>query len=71
MELKDIKNPIIRKALQKREADFIFNYGDHTDHNDKHSDYKDYSEYGDHTDHTERYSDCDSGYSDSYGDHTD
>lgn len=50
--LEKIKNPIIKKALSKRCADFIFNYGDkesHEDHNDKYSEDK-YDDYYDHTD---------------------
>lgn len=47
-----IQNLILRKALQSRFRDFMFNYGDedaHSDHNDKHSE-SSYEDYYDHTD---------------------
>ncbi|MEK6953343.1 MAG: hypothetical protein AABX29_10120 [Nanoarchaeota archaeon] len=60
LNLSNIKNLIVRRALQLRRGDFMFNYGDgdsysDTVHTDKsHRRYNDaWKKYSDHTEHTE------------------
>ena len=64
-DLKAIKNPIVRQALQKREGDFMFNYNDWKDHTDMNSSVNS-RPY--HSDHTDKYDDY---YDSSYDDHYD
>lgn len=70
-EILCIQNPIIRRALQKRCSEFMFNYGDHSeehsdaDHVDKSfREYNDaWKKYTDHEDYTKLHSEYDA-YSD-------
>lgn len=52
-DIENIRNPIVRKALMRRCADFMFSYGDsekHSDHNDRYNEHKTYNDYYDHSD---------------------
>lgn len=45
--LENIENPIVKKALQKRCASFMFNYGDSDEHSDINHVDKSYRRYND------------------------
>ena len=69
LELDNIKNLIVRRALIRRSSDFMFWYtdksedSDHTDYTEEpHSEYGDYNDRN-HRDHTEKYEE--------YADHSD
>lgn len=72
MNIKNVSNLIVRKALENRQRDFMFRYGDGEDKSPTHSDWNEYGDYSErcthsddtansrtskHTDHTESYSD--------------
>lgn len=51
--LENIENPLVRRAIQRRCANFMFNYGDSDDHSDHHDQSRKWSEYSDYYDHTD------------------
>lgn len=67
-EIEEIENPIVRRALQRRCADFMFNYGDYEEYGGTHVDedlrrYNDvWKKYTDHKDYVEPEPDWDQIY---------
>ncbi len=83
MDINKIKNLIVRRALQGRVRDFMFNYGDDSGNKSSHRDWSEYGDYSErythnddtsgskikrHSDHTETYKDY--GDYDVYSEHS-